>query len=133
MLLTLGAEGAAGELTVHGTSMLPSIAGGDRVRLVPAETVHIGDVVLRRHGAALILHRVVGWWLTRQGWRILTKGDGARALDPPAWSQDIVGKAVARITGDRIEPLPCHTGCALRSLAAGLCWELCAKVRRLAA
>ncbi len=133
ILLALGAEGATGELTVHGTSMLPSIADGDRVRLVPADTVRLGDVVLRRRGAALILHRVVGWWRVGEGWRVLTKGDGERALDPPADPGDMIGKAVVRITAGQIEPLACERARALRSLAAGLCWELCAKARRLVA
>ena len=130
VLHELGSEGAAGELTVHGTSMLPSIADGDHIRLVPADgAVRVGDVVLRRRGSALILHRLVGWWPGRSGWRMLTKGDGERVLDPPAAPGDILGIALARIAHGTPEPLAPDRGRALRSLLAGLLWELLIKTR----
>jgi hypothetical protein len=131
----VGGEGALGELTVHGASMHPTIGDGDRVRLVPAQPadVGVGDIVLRRVGPRLILHRVVGWWPDRRGWRLLTKGDGARRLDPPCAPDAVIGRAVARLAGHAVRPLSPRKGRALGSLAAGLCWEAVALLRRWAA
>ncbi|HTX53255.1 MAG TPA: S24/S26 family peptidase [Candidatus Baltobacteraceae bacterium] len=126
-----GSEGAAGGLAVYGTSMLPSIADGDRIRPVPAEgAVRVGDVVLRRRESAPILHRLVGFWPGQSGWRLLIVGDGERVLDPSAAPGDILGNAVARIAHGTPEPLAPDRGRALRSLLAGLLWELLIKTRR---
>jgi hypothetical protein len=134
VLLEIGAEGALGQLTVHGTSMRPTIGDGDRVRLVPARSgeLGLGDIVLRKDGAKLILHRIVGWWPSRHGWRLLTKGDGERQLDPPLPPEDVLGKAVARITGERSYPLRASQNRALRSLGEGLVSEVACRIRRWA-
>ncbi len=76
-------------LRVRGQSMLPTLRPGDEVLVQPvtAEALAPGDWVALRGG---FLHRYLGW---RKG-RLVTKGDGHRALDP-AWPPDaVLGRVV---------------------------------------
>jgi hypothetical protein len=79
LLRDLAGEGTTAELPVRGNSMRPVLQQGDRVRLIPATAagVRVGDVVVRTDATGPVIHRLVGWWPTGGGWRILTKGDGA--------------------------------------------------------
>lgn len=103
----LAAHGRTAEIPVCGTSMCPSLLHGDRVRLVPAtgEEVRIGDVVVGMGETGPIIHRVVGWWRVRDSWRILTKGDAARWLDPPLHPGSVVARVVARVRNDQVRRL----------------------------
>ena len=103
----LAADGRAIEIPVRGNSMRPMLRDGDRVRLGPVTEVNVrlGDVVLRVEPSGPITHRVVGWWPLRDGWRILTKGDGARRLDPALPPDRLVGRVVALIRGSDVRQL----------------------------
>ena len=98
------ADGASPEIPVRGNSMRPILRDGDRVRLAPVTRARarLGDVVLRVEPSGPIVHRVVGWWPSRDGWRLLTKGDGARRLDPPLPPEGLAGRVVARVRGDSV-------------------------------
>jgi len=104
---------------------------GDRVRLasVTKMNVRLGDVVLRVEPSGTIIHRVVGWWPSREGWRILTKGDGARRLDPPLPPDRLVGRVAALVRGRDVRHLDGMWvrvrawSRAFRSLMAGLIVE----------
>jgi hypothetical protein len=79
-------------LRVRGRSMLPTLRPGDEVivHLATAETLAPGDWVIVRGAQGAFLHRYLGW---RHG-RIVTKGDGHRALDP-SWPPDaVLGRVV---------------------------------------
>lgn len=86
--LTDGLPGPT-RLRVRGRSMLPTLQPGDDVLVQPvtAEALAPGDWVALRGG---FLHRYLG----RRAGRVVTKGDGHRALDP-AWPPDaVLGRVV---------------------------------------
>ena len=118
LLRDLGAEGGSAEFPVRGNSMRPMLRDGDQVRLAPVTDagVRLGDVVLRVDPAGPILHRVVGRWPSRDGWRILTKGDGACRLDPPLPPDRLVGRVVVLVRGSDVRRLD---GAAMRMRARG--------------
>jgi signal peptidase len=127
----LAAEGRPAEIPVRGNSMRPMLREGDRVRLAPLThaEARLGDVVLRVAPSGPIIHRVVGWWPSRNGWRLLTKGDGARRLDPPLPPEELAGRVVARVRGGSVRQLDGAgmrvrgRGRALVSLMTGLVVE----------
>lgn len=86
-------------LRVRGDSMYPTVHRGDEVLVEPArlEALHPGDWIVLKAPAGLIMHRFLG--LTQDG-KLLTKGDGHRAPDPPWEPSALLGRAVAR----------CHQG-----------------------
>jgi hypothetical protein len=138
LLRDLTADGKPVEIPVRGISMRPWLRDGDRVRLVPmtAEEMRVGDVVVRVNTAGPVIHRFVGRWPSRQGWRLLTKGDGAPRLDPPVRADELVGRVVARVREGRTQRLE-GAGMRLRgraraavSLAAGLIHEAWHRTRR---
>jgi len=121
LLCDLGAEGRSAEIPVRGNSMRPMLRDGDRVRLAPVTDagVRLGDVVLRVEPAGPIIHRVVGRWPSQDGWRILTKGDGARRLDPPLPPGGLVGRVIARVRGSHVQRLD-RTGMRIRARSRAL-------------
>jgi hypothetical protein len=131
LLVDLAGQERLGEMPVRGTSMCPSLLHGDRVRVVPTtvEEVRIGDMVVRLGEPGPMIHRVVGWWWTQDGWRILTKGDGARRFDPPVHPDQLVGRVVALVRDDKVRQLE-RIGARLRgrvragaSFTVGAVWE----------
>jgi signal peptidase len=131
LVCDLLAAGASPEVPVRGNSMRPMLRDGDRVRLAPLTHAgaQLGDVVLRVGPSGPIIHRVVGWWPSRDGWRLLTKGDGARRLDSPLPPAGLVGRVVARVRGNSVRQfegpaMRLHAWSrAFRSLMAGLVVE----------
>ena len=127
----LFSDGASPEIPVRGNSMRPVLRDGDRVRHVPMTPAgaRLGDVVLRVEPSGPIVHRVVGWWPARGGWRLLTKGDGALRLDSPLPPAGLVGRVVARVRGNSVRQfegpaMRLHAWVrAFRSLIAGLVVE----------
>jgi signal peptidase I len=125
------ADGASPEIPVRGNSMRPILRDGDRVRLAPVTRAgpRLGDIVLRVESSGPIIHRVVGWWPSRNGWRVITKGDGARRLDPLLLPELMAGRVVARVRGNSVRQfegpaMRLHAWVrALRSLMAGLVVE----------
>jgi hypothetical protein len=122
LLQELADQGFTGELPVRGTSMRPTLLDGDRIWLIPAtaEELRLGDIVVWMDRTGPIIHRYVGWWRTRQGWRVLTKGDGVHRLDRPVHPDCVVGRAVALVRRGEVEPLDgAATRLRGRRLAAG--------------
>lgn len=127
----LFSDGASPEIPVRGNSMRPILRDGDRVRLAPvnAAGARMGDIVLRVEPSGPVIHRVVGWWASRNGWRLLTKGDGTCRLDPPVPTDRLVGRAVARVRGTSVQRLDGRGmrirawSRALRSLIVGVVVE----------
>ncbi|MBN2391328.1 MAG: hypothetical protein JXR84_11415 [Anaerolineae bacterium] len=105
-------------LRVRGRSMLPTLRPGDEVVVNPvtAEALAPGDWVVVHSVQGAFLHRYLGW---RHG-RIITKGDGHRALDP-SWPPDaVLGRVVGAQRGGHC--FYCRTPGQLRRerlLAAG--------------
>lgn len=70
-------------ITVHGSSMLPTIKDGQRVFLVPASQYSIGDIIAYKvetpNGVQhIFVHRVI---FVRKTY-VLTKGDNNSYIDP---------------------------------------------------
>jgi hypothetical protein len=132
LLRDLAAEKVSGEIPVRGTSMRPTFLPGDRLRLVPATVadVRVGDLVVWMGQDGPIAHRLVGWWETRTGRWMLTKGDGAPRLDPPIPGYCLVARAVAHVRAGQVRRLDdaamrlCGRGRATVSLAVGIIVEV---------
>jgi signal peptidase I len=140
LLRDLAAGGRFGEGSVHGTSMEPTLQDGDRVWLVPAtgRDVRVGDLVVQGGESGPIIHRFVGWWPTREGWRLLTKGDNLPLFDPPLCPDCLVGRVVARVRAGKVQRLEGmgirfrERGRAAVSFVTGLTAEVWIRVRRAA-
>lgn len=82
-------------VVVRGDSMLPLLEDGDRVEIVARARYLPGDIVaFRRADQRLCVHRLLGFRPTRGGWRMVTRGDAARALDPPLEPEQVLGRIV---------------------------------------
>ena len=103
LLLTWAFFVQADTRRVDGTSMLPTLEGGDLVVIqsVPINQIHVGDIIvyngLCSSGGESVVHRVVN--ITAQG--LITKGDNNARTDQfydiaisPITSQCLEGKAV---------------------------------------
>jgi signal peptidase I len=141
LLRDLAAEGRSAEMPVRGISMRPMLRDGDRVRVVPATAsdVRVGDVVILAGSTGPIIHRLVGWWPSRDGWYLLTKGDGSPRLDPPLRANGLVARVVARVRNGHVQRLGGASlrvrgwGRALLSLVMGLFVEAWDRIRGRAA
>jgi signal peptidase I len=86
-------------LRAEGRSMAPSLAQGDRMRVVPVapEEVAAGQVVTYQlEGGALCTHRVRRVQRNDSGLVLVTRGDNVGSDDPPVPAELLVGQVVAR-------------------------------------
>jgi hypothetical protein len=107
--------------------MAPLIEDGDRVEVLSRAHYLPGDVVaFRREDERLSVHRLLGFRPTRAGWRVVTRGDAARALDPPIERGRILGRVVGGDCSERAFRVPVRDralavarffGAALRTMA----------------
>jgi hypothetical protein len=78
------------ESRVVGSSMAPTLAAGDRVRIrCGASPPELGQVVAWVAGDAVVTHRVVWTWPTRR--HVMTRGDGTALPDPPIPEDLVLG------------------------------------------
>jgi hypothetical protein len=83
------------ELQVSGHCMGPFLESGGRVRVLRRALYLPGDVVaFRRSDDRLLIHRVLGYTLSRHGLRLLAKGDRLAREDEPVPLSSIVGRVV---------------------------------------
>jgi len=91
-------EGTPVSLRVGGSSMAPFVRSGDLVRLAPARSAGLGDVVARLSGAErLLIHRVVGGRRSQP----VTRGDAAREPDPAIRPGELLGRVESVERGGR--------------------------------
>src|SRR5262245_28173550 len=101
--LALASRGAAVVTIVPGDrSMEPTLSGGDALLVVPLPAEpSVGDILVFRQNADLIVHRYLGRARTPDGnpcWR--TRGDGRAELDPPLDPSAVRARAAAlRVAG----------------------------------
>lgn len=90
-------SGHSARLGVRGTSMLPSLWPGDRLRIRPADprTLDLGEVVLCAREGRLIAHRLVDLRARAGGPLLITRGDRLRHRDSPFGPEALVGRVVA--------------------------------------
>jgi hypothetical protein len=114
------------ELVVRltGTSMEPAIPSGAEVRLLCGAAPGLGDVVARREGAGVLVHRVVA--LSADGVWMLTRGDARWLPDAPVRGTEGLLGCVSAVRGQAafapLAPPAASLGqrCVLWPLAAAL-------------
>jgi hypothetical protein len=101
-------SGGAYEATIDGTSMLPTLAHGARVRIrpLPLEAYSEGQIVACALGDELFAHRIVHC----EADAVVTRGDNRVLCDPPTGKTDIIGVVLEHQVGGSWVP------CALAPL-----------------
>lgn len=89
------ADGQRPFLTISSDSMTPLLRTGDQVGLeaVASNQLQIGDIITLEQGDHLLTHRF--WGLDGNG-RLQTRGDRPLTFDPPAATNQLLGRVVAR-------------------------------------
>lgn len=88
-------EGLDVAFVARGTSMLPAIRPGDRLRVRRLEApVRRGDIVLARSEAGLTAHRVRRIAVDGARTIVVTRGDRHEGDDPPLEATAILGRVV---------------------------------------
>src|SRR3954462_12321797 len=97
-------NGTMVQFRAEGSSMYPTIRDGETITIAPVSTEEIvrGDVLLCRHGARVLAHRLVG--KTRCGAEhfFVLQGDAKAGCDAPVEASAIVGKVVNVVRGGRV-------------------------------
>lgn len=100
---------------VCGGSMVPTLRRGDLVTVIRGDKYRLGEIILFARNGGFIIHRALG---ILSG-RVITKGDALHHLDLPVLPQDILGKAVIRERGGKVQVLD-SCGARWRGLILGL-------------
>jgi len=90
-------------LQVTGGSMLPAVWPGDRliVQRRNPNKIQPGQIILYSRNGGLVAHRVV----SRDGDRLLTRGDSLPQADPPVPTNEVAGEIVSIVRrGRRVGP-----------------------------
>ncbi len=90
-------------VTVSSSSMVPLLKVGDNIRLAPVSIQDLspGEIVVLETRDGMLAHRFLGLD-SRQGKQILvTKGDRLEKLDPPIFSDKLIGRVISRRRGRR--------------------------------
>jgi hypothetical protein len=90
------ANGAAVRFRAEGLSMYPTIRDGEMVTVVPIVPADVicGDILLCRHGARLLAHRVVAIASSAGTRTFSLRGDAKSACDAPVDGRALVGKVI---------------------------------------
>jgi hypothetical protein len=95
---------------VVSSSMRPTLEAGDRLELESAQTLQIGDVIVFRHNALFICHRIV---LVEQD-RLRTRGDAAGSVPEETQRALVIGRVAAIMRNGVRRTLPAWSGTASR-------------------
>lgn len=88
----------------RGGSMRPFIRSGDRIVVarMEEEALRIKDVIVFRHAKGnLVAHRLIRIENQAGRRRYVTRGDAFRRADPPCAYEDVVGKVVRILRGEK--------------------------------
>lgn len=86
-------EGVSVVVCGTGTSMEPTIRSGDKLKVIVADTLDVGDIVLLQvQPDAFIAHRIIRIEETQEGMFITTKGDNLSQPDFPVPRTYVIGK-----------------------------------------
>ena len=99
------------ESEIRGTSMVPTLQTGDRIRIVCGDVPGIGegDVLAFFHKGGLVAHRVVARGRSDAARDFfVTRGDGLGLCDPPVPLANVVGRVAGwrRSDGEPWRELP---------------------------
>lgn len=89
-------SGQAARLRVIGTSMLPTLWPGDRLRVEAADpgSLQRGEVVVCASGGRLVVHRLIDRLSQESGLQLITRGDRLRHTDAPVAAEALLGRVV---------------------------------------
>jgi hypothetical protein len=82
---------SVGRAPVHGSSMLPLLEHGDRVRVRSGVPPRFGQIALAETRSGLVVHRMIG----REGPAYLLRGDSTRGADAVVLPANILGHVIA--------------------------------------
>src|SRR3954470_45930 len=90
------ANGAAVRFRAEGLSMYPTIRDGETITVVAVSAAEVvrGDILLCRHGARLLAHRVVAVDASSRARTFSLRGDAKLACDAPVGERALVGKVI---------------------------------------
>ena len=137
------ASGMPVQFRADGHSMYPTIRDGEAITVaaVAAEDVGGGDILLCRHGARWLAHRVTRVMVTGGRRQFELRGDAKAGCDAPVDASAVIGKVVsvrrngrhvalcgraarwrraARSTASRVKTLAASTSGALSTIVAAL-------------
>jgi hypothetical protein len=91
------ANGATVRFRAEGDSMYPTIRNGETITViaVSADEVVCGDILLCRHRARLLVHRVVRAVASAGGLTFELRGDAKASCDAPVGSGAVIGRVIA--------------------------------------
>jgi hypothetical protein len=90
-------------VTVSSKSMVPLLKVGDDIQLAPASVQDLtpGEIVVLETRDGLLAHRFLGLVSRQEMPIIVTKGDRLEKLDPPIFSDKLIGRVICRRRGRR--------------------------------
>ncbi|GMQ78113.1 MAG: hypothetical protein BMS9Abin02_0611 [Anaerolineae bacterium] len=90
-------------VTVSSNSMVPLLKVGDDIQLAPASVQDLlpGEIVVLETRDGLLAHRFQGFDSSQEMPILVTKGDRLEKLDPPIFSDKLIGRVIARRRGRR--------------------------------
>jgi hypothetical protein len=85
-------------VTVSSNSMVPLLKVGDDIQLAPASVQDLtpGELVVLETRDGLLAHRFLGLDSSQEKPILLTKGDRLEKLDPPIFSDKLIGRVISR-------------------------------------
>lgn len=101
-------------ITCGGASMRPTIAPGDRLRVVACERARVGDVVLFEAGADVVAHRVLARVPAPGAAWIVHGGDASARATGFVREDRVIGRVLA---ARRVPPLRRRVAAAAAALA----------------
>ena len=115
------AAGTVVRFRAEGTSMYPTIRDGEVITIAPVSSDEVvrGDVLLCRHDARMLAHRLVAVTTRGAERRFHFRGDAKAACDAPVGADAVVGKVISVCRNGRAAPL-CGRRARLRHAARRL-------------
>ncbi len=118
LAMELLGEGLDVALRVTGSSMSPFLRSGDIVTVVPIATrkPRVGDIVVRRHGVRLLVHRLIAIQTPEPEMHWQTRGDAVAWPDPAVEGDEVLGVVVG------VEPKGAVRRCSLGAGRRLIAW-----------
>jgi signal peptidase I len=106
------AAGTVVRFRAEGTSMHPTIRDGEVITIAPVSSDDVvrGDVLLCRHDARMLAHRLVAVTTRGDERRFHCRGDAKSGYDLPVGADAVVGRIISVWRDGRASPL-----CGLRA------------------
>lgn len=81
-------------VVVNGDCMQRTIPAGSSLRIEIRRLYYPGDAVAFKRGdGKIVCHRLLGYFPSRNGWRVLTQADNSGNADKSVFAKSVLGKA----------------------------------------